>query len=201
MQEKQLMDQPTDQNCVPTLRFLVVQKRKNQAKEISGWLTAQGFHVSRKKNLTDGLRCACLQRFDFFVLDVDEGSAADLALCAAIRHESGAPILATTSQEKLSACAKGVKAGADSILAFPASRKDFMYKIYYLIGKQSSEKSKVLEEASVTPEKHSMREPSQAAQPKYHIPLTIGGFLYLRAHFLWCRIKTLLARPVLVPAF
>lgn len=110
-------------------QILLVEDDEALARNLTSYLTTEGFSVTHANGQTDGLQAFAAGQYDCVLLDVSLGDGNGFAVCAQIRAQSDVPVIFLTASADEACTVAGFEVGADDYIGKPFRPRELVARI------------------------------------------------------------------------
>ncbi|MBQ8922421.1 MAG: response regulator transcription factor [Oscillospiraceae bacterium] len=110
-------------------KILLIEDDKQLAKNLTRFLTDEGYAVTHAEGQRDGLAAFSASRFDCVLLDLSLADGNGFAVCSAIRAESDTPVIFLTASADEACTVAGFEVGADDYIGKPFRTRELIARI------------------------------------------------------------------------
>lgn len=110
-------------------QLLLVEDEEALARNLTSYLTTEGFSVTHASGQTEGLHAFAAGQFDCVLLDVSLGDGNGFAVCAQIRAQSDVPVIFLTASADEACTVAGFEVGADDYIGKPFRPRELVARI------------------------------------------------------------------------
>lgn len=119
--------------------ILLVEDDIALAKNLSGFLTGEGFSITHARGMTDGLELFGKGGFDCVLLDISLEDGNGLTVCAKIKEQSDVPVIFLTASADETCTVMGFEVGADDYIGKPFRPRELIARIKNALRKHGSQ--------------------------------------------------------------
>lgn len=109
--------------------ILLVEDDQDLARNLSKYLTTNGFFVTHTMGQTDGMQAFGAVQFDCVLLDVSLEDGNGFSICAEIKAKSNIPVIFLTASSDESCTVAGFEVGADDYIGKPFRPRELVARI------------------------------------------------------------------------
>ncbi|MBP0964165.1 MAG: response regulator transcription factor [Oscillospiraceae bacterium] len=130
--------------------ILLVEDDEALARNLTQFLTAEGFSVKHGSGQRAGMQLFLSDSFDCVLLDLTLGDGNGFSLCKAIREFSQVPVIFLTASAEEGCTVAGFEVGGDDYISKPFRPRELVARIQNVLRRRTPETPKLLKCQSIT---------------------------------------------------